>query len=503
MARHQMNLFIHAMDETQMNQLKQVLELFHQAQDVIELTLRGERQLPRYGNRVNWDQMVPEIQPETPEIYITGDGLADNWFTHTHQKIAIISMRDWEVAFLDDDQYPIAAPDANLLLSFALVIFLILINGTDYDVVHERTIGCLCDLCAHKPDRAIKMRTAFICNRCRKLASQSGVSAVELDAIQAVCECVRALALGRTPQTHAPKAQEDVLDNFIEDSILPGKITIPIRLMEACREKRVTVVVGSGLSLQNDVRIIYGDKFGWTRLPSWSEVPQRLSRAVKYYRNKTIEPRDVETLEEFLTDLDYFRTVLGEKMYYPRAIFDIFTPKIENPGLANRLIYRLPIQWILTTNYDFVLSYSAPPGTPVFTWREAMQAREYIDSGNYHPPLLKIHGCASRADTIVLTKSEYRQLGEHAEYLSLMNTVFQSQVVLFLGFGFSDPLDIDSAIRQAELAGAAQGEKFALLPIEKANAIQEKFANIHVITYEQHDDLPKIIAHLVKNTGGH
>ncbi len=501
MTRHQIDLFTHALDESQTDLLERVLELFHKAQDVIELTLKGERQLPKYGNRVNWELMVLSIQPTAPEIYITGAGLADNWFTHTYQKIAIISVRDWEVAFGDDDEYPPAAPDANLLLSFALVIFLILINAVDYEIEHERTVGCLCDLCAYKPDRAIKMRTAFICNRCRKLAAQSGVSPVELDAIQAICECVRALALGREPQTHTPKVQENVLDNFIEKTTLPSRVSIPIRLMEACREQRVTVVVGSGLSLQNDVQTIYGSKLGWTHLPSWSEVPHRLSQTTKYYCNKIVEPRSVETLEEFLTDLDYFRTVLGEKLYYPRAIFDIFTPKIESPGLANRLLYRLPIQWILTTNYDFVLNYAAPAGTPVYTWREAKQAREYIATSNYQPPLLKIHGCASRADTVVLTKSEYTQLAQHTEYLSLMNTIFENQVLLFLGFGFSDPLDIDLALQQAELAGAAQGEKFALLPIGKANAIREKFPNIHVIDYEQHEDLPRIIACLVKEAG--
>ncbi|KYF71497.1 hypothetical protein BE15_36455 [Sorangium cellulosum] len=33
-----------------------------------------------------------------------------------------------------------------------------------------------------------------------------------------------------------------------------------------------------------------------------------------------VEPRPAETVADLLADLDYFRTSLGEKLYYPRAI---------------------------------------------------------------------------------------------------------------------------------------------------------------------------------------
>jgi hypothetical protein len=76
-------------------------------------------------------------------------------------------------------------------------------------------------------------------------------------------------------------------------------------------------------------------------------------------------------LDEYLTDLDFYRTALGERAYYPQAIFDIFCPEIRSVGRANRLIFHLPLRWILTTNYDLVLNVAAPPGTPVYTWKES------------------------------------------------------------------------------------------------------------------------------------
>jgi hypothetical protein len=500
-AIREIRLFINELDDEQIAQLSKVLVIFNQVQEAIKLSIVGGQELPKLQDRVYWEKLVQDEYKEDndePKIFITGARLLDNWFTHTFNKISIITLADWQVAFLDDDKYPSTAPDANLLLSFALVTFLILINVRDYEVLHERTIGCVCDLCGHKPDRAIKMRTAFICNRCRSLASQAGVSSIETDAIQAVLERVRELASGRTPQSHVPDNQKSGDDKFIAEATLPKSISLPPRLIEACKDRQVTLLTGSGLSLQSDVDVTYENKFGWSQLPGWSEIPKRLSQVLNYYRDKVVQPRNSDTLAEFLTDLDYFRTVLGEKTYYPRAIFDIFTPKIKSPGLANRLIFRLPLRWLLTTNYDFVLNYAAPAGTAVYTWREARQAREYIEANKNYPPLLKIHGCASRPDTVVLTNSEYQELHRHDEYNSLMHSMLQNQVVLFLGFGLSDPFDIDLAIQQANLAGAAQGEKFALIPRERTKEISEKFNNVQVIPYDCHEDIPAIIASLIK-----
>jgi hypothetical protein len=115
-------------------------------------------------------------------------------------------------------------------------------------------------------------------------------------------------------------------------------------------------------------------------------------------------------------------------------------------------------------------------------------------SRNQHAPLLKIHGCASRPDTVVLTRSEYQIMRQLDEYRSLMTFVFDVQSVLFIGFGFSDPFDLDLALEQSQLAGAAQGEKFALVPMSTASAIRERRPNVHVIGYEQYEDLARILA---------
>jgi hypothetical protein len=321
------------------------------------------------------------------------------------------------------------------------------------------------------------------------------MSAIELDALQAVLDQVRLLTLGRSPQAAVPVPDTESDSAFIRDATLPPEVKLPAPLLEALRAHSLALCIGSGLSLQSDVTVKYHTPLEWTRLPKWSEISERLALLLHRYRARQHAPRASESLDEYLTDLDFYRTALGERAYYPQAIFDIFCPEIRSVGRANRLIFHLPLRWILTTNYDLVLNVAAPPGTPVYTWKESRQAREYLRlSRNQHAPLLKIHGCASRPDTVVLTRSEYQIMRQLDEYRSLMTFVFDVQSVLFIGFGFSDPFDLDLALEQSQLAGAAQGEKFALVPMSTASAIRERCPNVHVIGYEQYEDLARILA---------
>jgi hypothetical protein len=222
-----------------------------------------------------------------------------------------------------------------------------------------------------------------------------------------------------------------------------------------------------------------------------------MSECLERYKGRKLQPDDTETLEEFLTDLDRYRTSLGDVTYYPRAIFDVFTPQVRSVGLANRLLFRLPLKSILTTNYDFVLQCAAPVGSPVFTWKEARSAREYLALGRGQKPILKLHGCASRPDTIVMTMREYERLKRDLDYLSLLHSLFEHQTMLFIGFGFNDPRDLDYILSEAELASAAASEKFAILPEQQCRIVRERFRQIQTIPYREHNELPSVIAAVI------
>ncbi|WP_084383508.1 SIR2 family NAD-dependent protein deacylase [Hydrogenophaga flava] len=492
----EISLYTNGLDEGQRVQLARALDHFHDAQQTLRLVEKGHKDLPLVAGCVDVGAAFQNFEGWSPSVVITGSPLSDNWFTHTESGCGLMTLADWEVAFLAEPQgLPVAAPDANILTSISLVTLMVLGQLGDWDVLHEKSIGCLFDLCIQKPERALKMRAAYVCSSCTAKLAMNGVSSVEIDAINAALDRVRHLVLGRRPQTTLPAVLDD--EKFLNDARLPEGMRIPPQLLEACRTRSLSVLVGSGLSLQSDVRVKYEAPLQWSKLPFWSEVPSRMAESLNRYRGKTENPRITDSLDEFLADLDFFRESLGDALYYPRAILDIFTPHIVNAGLANRLLFRLPLRSLLTTNYDFVLQCAAPPGTPVYTWQEARPAREFLVGGVGRRSVVKIHGCASRSNTVVLTRVEYERLAQQQEYLSLVRSVFEHHTVLFVGFGLNDPRDLDHVLRQARLAGAAEGEKFALLPEQRCSEVRDKFPQIQVIPYSEHDQISKILATLV------
>lgn len=496
--KREIPLWTEGLDSEQRGQLDRALKHFHEAQQAFTLVDKGPAKLPLAKETVDVHKYFASPTPTSPQVAVTGRRLDDDWFCHAQQGSALMSLADWEVAFAAQaDRLSADAPDANILTSIALVTLLVLGNRDDVDVMHEETSGCLFDLCANKPDRVIKMRSGFVCGSCCTSLAMGGVSTVELDAIHAVLERVRSLVLGRRPQIGLPRPGNDD-DAFVKAAELPARFALPQRLLDACRQKSISVVVGSGLSIQSDVAVQYDDQLGWNRLPSWTEVLARLAESARRYRDNRHAPRATASLDEFLAELDYFRAALGEHAYYRRALLDIFTPHVLDAGRANRLLFRLPLKWLLTTNYDPILQYAGPPGTHVYTWKEAVSAREFQVGPRARAPLVKIHGCGSRPDTVVLTRLEYEELTRDGAYREMMQSIFQHQTVLFLGYGMNDPRDLDLMLRQAQLAGAAEGEKFALLPAAKCAEAQAQFKTINFIPYENHSDVPSVLAVLAR-----
>jgi SIR2-like domain len=490
----------HRLDDDQRKQLDRAVDYFNKAQKLVRLVDGGVCGLPTNGDCVDVRQVYALPPAETPLILVTGLPLSDNWFTHANAGLGLLTLADWEVAFIDQANETVnAAPDAHILTSLVLTGLLVLGELGDDDVLHEMPTGCLFDLCLHKPERILKMRAAFVCSTCTALLAQHGISSLDLDAAHSVLDCVRHLVLGRRPQTQLPDMPD--VEALISDAGQTNKFRLPPRLVDACQRKAITLLVGSGLSLQSDVEVSYSPALNWNRLPTWAEVPIRMARCLEIYTGRKTDPRKTDTLDEFLADLDFFRESLGELLYYPRAIFDIFTPSVKSVGLLHRLIFRLPLSSILTTNYDFIMQCAAPVGSPVFTWREARAAREYLAGGGGHKPILKLHGCGSRPDTVVLTRLEYERLRHDEQYLSLLRSLFDHQTILFLGFGFNDPRDLDHILREAQLAGAATGEKFAVLPAQRCAEVRSKFPQVQTIAVHTHDELRSAIAALIVAAG--
>jgi hypothetical protein len=274
---------------------------------------------------------------------------------------------------------------------------------------------------------------------------------------------------------------------------------LPTRLLEAHRAGKLALFVGSGLSLG-----LPGD------FPTWSQLPQRLLDACERY--DALEPDAIAlkrkqlalrmSLEQMLAELGVLRTALGRD--YQAVLNDIFRPDVAAPGPAHRAIEALGVRALLTTNYDhlFELLQETPPRQP-YTWKEADRALGDLKAGR--KVLLKVHGTVERYETVVMSDREYDAARTDASYQAVLRHLLVDHVFLFLGYGMNDPLDLDLAMGATVEAFKSAAQKHYVLLRRPADADRDRLErtyNVRVLPYEEHADVPAILAQLAAAKAG-
>jgi hypothetical protein len=92
---------------------------------------------------------------------------------------------------------------------------------------------------------------------------------------------------------------------------------------------------------------------------------------------------------------------------------------------------------LITTNYDRILERATRNGYKVHAYNSRNLGGE-LRAGS--PVLIKIHGSVDDSSELILTRSDYSRLrrkGAHA--LEVVQALFLTRTVLFVGYSFSDP----------------------------------------------------------------
>lgn len=89
---------------------------------------------------------------------------------------------------------------------------------------------------------------------------------------------------------------------------------------------------------------------------------------------------------------------------------------------------------IITTNYDNFLEEKFEDYTPIIG--QSILKENYSNIGE----ILKIHGCASKPETLILTAPDYVEFQEKKKYLSAkLLTYFIEHPLIFIGYSAEDP----------------------------------------------------------------
>ena len=224
------------------------------------------------------------------------------------------------------------------------------------------------------------------------------------------------------------------------------------------------------------------------KLPTWAELVFGMTKMVEEVGEKNEKnEKEIQKLldnKEYIVLADFCKEKLGDFDFsnYIKNKLDVS----KKTSLTHGLLSRIPFKSVITTNFDcFIEKYRA---NSAVVYPDDLENSNNIDADqvNEIKYIYKIHGSYDKASSIVLTKSDFRNLlFKKAKYKHQLKQIFLNNVVLFYGYSFNDP-DIDFLLQEimAEYDGKTQ-KHYALIPdIDeiKREYLQREY-NLRVIPY--------------------
>lgn len=190
--------------------------------------------------------------------------------------------------------------------------------------------------------------------------------------------------------------------------------------------------------------------------PNWEELLQQLAaecpnidKKFAYYKQKYPELIDIGTIfsdaynewawsegeSEFPPAL--FEEGNDPSIYFKHKISNIFNSLIQEKQIVDNdeveLLRKIHPHSIITTNYDGLLESIYPEFTPIIG-----QKILYANHGSIGE-ILKIHGCCSSPESIVINRDDYDDFIKKKKYLSAkLLTFFAEHPLLFVGYSAED-----------------------------------------------------------------
>ncbi len=127
-------------------------------------------------------------------IYIYSSPFVDNFFSHEHRKVALITTADWDEYF--------APPKLEVYLCYQILQACLFFSASLHNLrtiefAHIRPVGCINDFSGTKDEIKIGMASGRICPECEMKIKQFGVGNEIIQSIKSALLLVRSHAMGR------------------------------------------------------------------------------------------------------------------------------------------------------------------------------------------------------------------------------------------------------------------------------------------------------------------
>ena len=196
--------------------------------------------------------------------------------------------------------------------------------------------------------------------------------------------------------------------------LTPQQLELGRALAEDAQAGRLVLFLGAGVSMG-------------AGLPSWAGLIDDLALRAGF------DADEIETLHGFPVT-DQARLVerrLGGRQELVQAICERL--EVQEYSLLHTFCARMPTETAVTLNYDRLFEQASSD--------QGHDVRIIPDRGHRtgERTLLKLHGCISRANDIVLTREDYMRFGERRSALAgFVQALLMTHHMLFVGFGLAD-----------------------------------------------------------------
>lgn len=211
-------------------------------------------------------------------------------------------------------------------------------------------------------------------------------------------------------------------------------ITWPQSLIPEVAERRCIVVLGAGASAASLSRD------GTSRPPNWVTL---LSNAADLLN----DPADKQLVNSLVSKerfLDAAEIVIAKANTADYSTFirrTFVDPHFQHSAIHEE-IYKLDPKIVVTTNYDDIYETYCKHGKGAQGYNVCRYYESHAlnDVRSMMRLILKAHGCVSDPQRTVLARTQYhRARREHPHFYNLLDSLFLSNTLLFIGCSLVDP----------------------------------------------------------------
>ena len=260
---------------------------------------------------------------------------------------------------------------------------------------------------------------------------------------------------GERPYAAAQRARRMVVDGNYDSSLLrhwrfenkPEAIDLfghARRLAAEATHSQLVLFLGAGVS-------------AGAGLPVWQGLLRDIAQLAGFEHLDRLDSED---------ERDQATILQGRLERQGKKIGELVAERLTSQfySLAHGLLASLPSREAVTTNYDELFEAA---------WRSTGSSVKTLPEEPAQPNdrwLMKLHGCVSNSDSIIMTRSDYLNMPlQHAALLGLVQGLLMMRHMVFVGYGLKDEdfHELIHEVRQAQGDAVLQGPVGTVLTLQE------------------------------------